>query len=249
MSAEPHRWGGGGAGTYSCYGNAYLSDYTSRAAGDSTLGNRLPSVFAVGREQPLRSLKAAMRTGEAPLWKEAFETEVKRVFVDRKCAQLVTERHRDQMRAKYGKDAVITQFLVVPFKEERNAKGETTRRTARITYADTGEEGKSADSFSACLGSNTMRFMVALTSQLPGAEISANDVSGAYYHGTPLTPEEGGFIHYAEVPPGWEEFGYCQLDPQGRRNWFYICGNMPGQRDVGKIWEHLYTAFLLEYGF
>ena len=72
--------------------------------------------------------------------------------------RLVSSAEHSAMRARYG-DRVITQHLVVPFKKKQDPNGNFTRATVRITYADTGDETKSADCFSACLYAETARYL------------------------------------------------------------------------------------------
>ena len=61
---------------------------------------------------------------------------------------------------------------------KRDPDGKFTRATARITYADTGDETKAADCFSACLYGEAARYLIAVAAQLPEARVTANDVSG-----------------------------------------------------------------------
>jgi hypothetical protein len=236
--------GYGGAGTTSGMGVSYVSDYV---AGDC--GGELPRICVVGQDKPLRSVLAAARTPEwEGSWKPAFKVELARIFDRFRTMQYVPASHRARARLRHGAEAVITQRLVVPFRVKHTAAGVVTRHTARVTYADTGIEGRTADSFSANLAGHTFRYVLALYNELPGATVDTNDVSGAYYYGTPLRPDEGGFEHYAEVPPGWEEFGYAQFSASGERMLFYISGNMPGRRDGGLIWDREYTPFLVDFG-
>ena len=82
-----------------------------------------------------------------------------------------------------------------------------------------------------------------------GAEFDTCDVGGAYFHGTPTPPEEGGRAVFAEVPKYLHKFGAYQThNEQGHKNYLRILGNMPGRKDAGAIWARRYDSFLLGIG-
>ena len=74
-------------------------------------------------------------------------------------------------------------------------------------------------------------------------------MKGAYYEGTVLSPEEGGRVLFAEVPVGWSELGFPEVDENGDRLYYRILKNIPGRRDAGRIWAEHYDRFLLAQGF
>ena len=82
-----------------------------------------------------------------------------------------------------------------------------------------------------------------------GAEQDTCDVGGAYFHGTPTHPDEGGRYVFAEIPRYMSKYGeYPTHDDQGRKNYLRITGNMPGRKDAGAIWAKRYDAFLKKIG-
>ena len=83
------------------------------------------------------------------------------------------------------------------------------------------------------------------------AEQTTIDVSSAYYHGRPLTAAEGGRNAFAHMPSwlvGLGALGYQMFSPSGERLYLLICGNMPGKRDAGRVWQAVMDDFLRSYG-
>ena len=61
--------------------------------------------------------------------------------------------------------------------------------------------------------------------------------------------DEGGRLLFAVSPPWLEHFGpYPSADKRGRKRLLLISGNMPGQKDAGRIWQHRFDTFLTSYG-
>jgi hypothetical protein len=205
---------------------SFFEDYICLAKLASDPPIILPNVFSIDDSAPIRSVKAAG-------WKPAIEFD--RVFTKFQSVEYVTTAHRSNTIAKYGDDSVKNLRIVIPFPEQQAPDGTATRYTARSTFADIAAQSTNADKFSACLPSSTMRFMLALAC--------------AHLHGTSKGPKDGGLVHYAHIPPGLEEFGFPTRTPSGAQDLVYIRGNVPGRRDAGKIWDQVYTKFLLDYGF
>jgi hypothetical protein len=65
-------------------------------------------------------------------------------------------------------------------------------------------------------------------------------------HGS--TPPFTNAASTTSLPSGLEEFGFPTRTPSGAHALFYIRGNVPGRCDAGKIWDQVYTKFLLDYG-
>ena len=64
-----------------------------------------------------------------------------------------------------------------------------------------------------------------------------------------LTPEEGGRVLFAEVPEGWSQLGFPEVDERGDKLYYRILKNIPGRRDAGRIWAAHYDRFLRDQGF
>jgi len=93
-----------------------------------------------------------------------------------------------------------------------------------------------------------VRFVANLTLGRKG-KLYTLDVAGAYLHGKPLAPEDGGRVLFAKVPPGFEQFGYPEKGPDGSQNYFQVTGNLPGRQGAGLIWQVCNDEFLLQFGF
>ena len=132
---------------------------------------------------------------------------------------------------------------------EGNAKDPEITRKSRVAFAD--DKGRSdayLDTYSGCADDITDRAITAVGQHL-GAEFDTCDVGGAYFHGTPTPPEEGGRAVFAEVPKYLHKFGaYPTHNEQGHKNYLRILGNMPGRKDAGAIWARRYDSFLLGIG-
>jgi hypothetical protein len=184
-------------------------------------------------------------------WRAAIQKEVTRVH-NFGAITLVPAKDARAVRAAYGDDQVTIGHIVLAFRNKTDPSGnpldDDISRKARITIAD--KRGKSTEHnfYSACVGSSTDRIVTQIAVEKRAIQ-HTKDVGGAYYHGDPPTPENGGRLVYAFVPPWLADFGdYPTHAADGTRNLLYIPGNMPGRRDAGRIWEVKYDHFLLDYG-
>jgi hypothetical protein len=69
--------------------------------------------------------------------------------------------------------------------------------------------------FSGAVDDSIVRWLSAITLGRVGLKRRILDVKGAYYEGTVLTPEEGGRVLFAEVPEGWSQLGFPEVDECG----------------------------------
>jgi hypothetical protein len=154
-------------------------------------------------------------------------------------------------RAQY-KERVEIVNLVTPAVVKHNANGEVLRLKWRLTAGDKKNNTASlfdGVTYSGAVDDAFVRFLACLTLGRTQGVRRTVDVKGAYFEGTQRPPDEGGRIIWAPVPPGWEEFGYPEFGTDGRRNWFHLCGNLPGLRNAGLEWQRVNDEFLLGQGF
>ena len=126
-------------------------------------------------------MAAAKRTGQwkgPGGWREAFEDEIERVFVEFRSTKVVPASRRRTAIADHGRGKTDTLRLVVPCKEKRNAGGVVTRKKVRITARDLVSLGKIPGMYSAKLAGETSRYMTQLELQLKGARTVHKDVGG-----------------------------------------------------------------------
>ena len=179
---------------------------------------------------------------------EAASGEIVRVFEKFRAGRLISEVEHAALRRTYGA-RVEERRLVILFSEKRSATTAAfTRHKMRVALADLVCLGKVLDKFSATVAMGTVRFVANLTAGLKG-RLYTLDVAGAYLHGSPLRPEDGGRVILVRVPPGFEQFGYPERDASGRPNYFLVTGNVPGRQDAGLIWQICNDEFLRSFGF
>jgi hypothetical protein len=183
-------------------------------------------------------------------WDLALSKEVARVD-GFKAWRLVSKEHLHRSQRLYGTARVSIACIVVAFRVKTDPDGtllEVSKcRKARITIADkrTNAAAENQDYYSACVASSTSRLITQLAVE-HGALQHTIDVSGAYYKGTRVRPEDGGRIVYARVPSWLHRYGpYPTHNPDGSANYLLVEGNMPGCIDAGRIWEVAYNSHLL----
>jgi hypothetical protein len=148
---------------------------------------------------------------------------------------------------RHGVDAVETKYMVIVCKEKLTPEGKHIRYAARLTVADVATgTARLVSTYAACVQSSSVRVISQNVANDPTAVLWINDVPGAYYHGRPTPPEDGGRCLYARVPKGLEEFGYPAFNEHGEEMYYYVQGNMPGRRDAGQIWSKVYTKWLID---
>ena len=129
----------------------------------------------------------------------------------------------------------------MPATEKLMADGTPARLKVRIVLADIRGIFQIDRTFSATVNDDSIRFYESFLLGRKGAKRRVLDIKGAYFEGKVPTPEEGGRVLYARVPPGWEEFGFPTVDPVTREpNYFRVVGNVPGRQDAGVIWQDEY---------
>ena len=135
---------------------------------------------------------------------------------------------------------------------KHNAQGEILRLKWRLTAGDRRNNANSlfdGATYSGAVDDALVRFLANLTLGRPNGRRRMVDVKCAYFEGSQRPPNEGGRIIWAPVPPAWEDFGFPEFGPDGRRNWFHLCGNLPGLRNAGLEWQRVNDDFLLGLGF
>jgi hypothetical protein len=132
------------------------------------------------------------------------------------------------------------------------ADGTEGRRKVRLVVTDVVNAAGSTfagSTFSGTVDDGVVRWLSAVTLGRPGLKRRILDVKGAYYEGTVLSPEEGGRVLSAEVPEGWSQLGFPEVDANGDKLYYRILKNIPGRRDAGRIWAAHYDRFLRRQGF
>jgi len=105
----------------------------------------------------------------------------------------------------------------------------------RLAIADLVSLGEVKEKFSATVALGVVRFVANATLGRKG-KLCTLDVAGAYLHGKPLTPEQGGRVLFAKVPPGFEQFGYPEKGPRREPELLPSHGQLA--RPAGR-WSHL----------
>ena len=135
-----------------------------------------------GIQAPIRSVTAAKRTGqlEGPGgWKEAFEDEIERCFVEIRSTKVVPACRRRKAIADHGRGKTHTLRLVVPCEEKRNAEGFMIRKKVRITAGDLVSFELIPDKYSAnFLAGENSRYMTQLELQLKDSRTAHKDRGG-----------------------------------------------------------------------
>jgi len=129
-----------------------------------------PSPSTRGLQAPIRSVAAARRTGhlEGPgRWREAFEDETARVFIEFGSTRMVPARRRRELIGRYGRGKNHTLRLVAPFKEKRNAGGAVARKKAKITAGDLASNGKIPGTSPANLAGEASRYITRVLVNFP----------------------------------------------------------------------------------
>ena len=138
----------------------------------------------------------------------------------------------------------------MPATEKLMADGTPARLKVRIVLADIRGIFQIDRTFSATVNDDSIRFYESFLLGRKGAKRRVLDIKGAYFEGKVPTPEEGGRVLYARVPPGWEEFGFPMVDSvTGEPNYFRVVGNVPGRQNAGVIWQDEYDKWLFEQDF
>ena len=184
-------------------------------------------------------------------WRASITKEIKRVE-GFGAWQLVSA---DELRAarRAHPDRVSVGHIVVAFRVKADAdgvlKGAGITKKSRIAFADEiGQSTAFIDTYSGCADDITDRTITSIGHRM-GAQQDTCDVGGAYFHGTPTPPDQGGRAVFAEIPKYMHHYGdYPTHDMAGRKNYLRITGNMPGRKDAGAIWARRYDGFLKRIG-
>jgi len=201
------------------------------------------------RSIPLAQLDPRSGTFDSGGLCQAVKSEIDRVVDQFKVMHLVSAAEvRDAVRC-YGRGRVEMRKLVLLITMKRSATtGEETRPKGRLALADLVCLGEVKDKFSATVALGTVKFLANVTLGR-GGRFYTLDVAGAYLHGKPLQPADGGRVIFVPVPPGFAQFGFPEFDSNGNRNYFAITGNLPGRQDAGLIWQECNDEFLRGFGF
>jgi hypothetical protein len=214
-------------------------------------GNGASLVGSVGLTE-FRSVRALKNHGDNwEAWKAVIAAELDSVIGKKKAMVFKSAADFQAARAQY-KERVEIVNLVTPAVVKHNANGEVLRLKWRLTAGDKKNNTASlfdGVTYSGAVDDAFVRFLACLTLGRTQGVRRTVDVKGAYFEGTQRPPDEGGRIIWAPVPPGWEEFGYPEFGTDGRRNWFHLCGNLPGLRNAGLEWQRVNDEFLLGQGF
>jgi hypothetical protein len=180
---------------------------------------------------------------------KSVDSEIERVVKKFNTMQLRSSADLRAAQRKYGHHRVEERKLVIVIAEKRSTtSAETTRIKARLALADLVCMGAVRDNFSGTVALDVIRFVASVTAGRRG-RLYTLDVAGAYLHGKPLQPDEGGRVLFAPVPPGFEQFGYKEKGENGEKNYFAVTGNLPGRQDAGLIWQECNDEFLFGFGF
>ena len=211
-------------------------------------------VNAVGVRADLQSVKAMLRDdawSKPGGWKDKAQIELNMVINEKGALTPCTKADLDRARIKYGKRVEILRILTLASVKIK-ADGEEGRHKVRLVVTDVADGPGSTftgDTFSGTIDPAVVRWLSAITLGRPGIKRRILDVKGAYYEGTVLSPEEGGRVLFAEVPSGWSQLGFPEVDARGNKLYYQILKNIPGRRDAGRIWAAHYDRFLLAQGF
>ena len=225
-----------------------------RARQEHRVGALLAEVARVtGEPLEYRSIPAAMKD---PMWRagspggiyEAVKGEIVRVVQQFEAIRPRSSAEFRAARARYGSRFEDRRLVIVITEKRSTSTGETTRMKMRLALADLVCLGAVREKFSATVALRVVRFVANLTLGRKG-KLYTLDVAGAYLHGKPLAPEDGGRVLFAKVPPGFEQFGYPEKGPDGSQNYFQVTGNLPGRKDASLIWQACNDEFLLQFGF
>jgi len=103
---------------------------------------------------------------------------------------------------------------------------------------------------SSCADEISNRIISAVAEAIDAEEDSV-DISGAYFHGRPLSMLLGGRRLFLRIPSWLSDLfptEYPQRSAHGGGNFLLITGNMPGRCDAGRIWQSRFDEFLRGYG-
>ena len=198
--------------------------------------------------QTVKQLSAHPSWGVPGGYKDKLKDELEHVIGIKKALILVPVGTYRRDKEKYG-DRCEMKNILTPGTEKLMADGKHARLKVRLVLADIRGVFPIDRTFSATVNDETIRFLESFLLGRKGAKRRVLDVKGAYFEGKVPTPEEGGRVLYARVPPGWSEFGYPEYDSSGGRNYFQVVGNVPGRQDAGVIWQDEYDAWLSGEGF
>ena len=183
-------------------------------------------------------------------WQQSLAKEIARVQ-GFGAWELASSRDLWKAKSKYG-DRCAIGHIVIAFRNKVNADGypknPSVTKKSRVAFADDKAQNAEFDTtFSGCADDITDRVVTAV-GQRVGARFDTCDVAGAYFHGTPTHPDDGGRAVFAEVPRYLKEFNPLMKthDAHGRKNYLRIIGNMPGRKDAGVIWARRYDEFLTQ---
>ena len=181
---------------------------------------------------------------------EAVASEIERVVHEFEVMKLVSAATMHAARRNYGRLRVEVLKLVLLITMKRSpTTGEETRAKARLALQDLVCLGIVKEKYSSVVAMSTVKYVANVTLGRRG-RLYTLDVAGAYLHGRPLQPKEGGRVIFAKVPPGFEQFGFPERDSAtGKPNYFQVTGNLPGRQDAGLIWQVCNDEFLTSFGF
>ena len=215
-------------------------------------GSRLVAV--VGLRKDLTSVKAMLRDpgwSKPGGWKEKAWLELNMVVNEKKALTPCTRQDLQAARRLYGNRVEILRILT-PACVKHLADGSEGRHKVRLVVTDVVDAAGSTfvgSTFSGTVDDGVVRWLSAITLGRIGLKRRILDVKGAYYEGTVLSPEQGGRVLFAEVPAGWSELGFPEVDANGDKLYYRILKNIPGRRDAGRIWAEHYDRFLRRQGF
>ena len=181
-------------------------------------------------------------------WRAAIGKEIARVESFRAWRLASAEEVREDRRL-YGDARVSIGYIVAVLTCKLDPAGAAREEAVvskfRVAVADKANAASGVLTHSNCVDDITNRLIAAIATAI-GAEQDSIDVGGAYFHGTPLSMDDGGRMLYVRIP-AWLAALYPTRYPlRGPRgtNFLLVTGNMPGRCDAGRIWQARLDVFL-----
>ena len=167
--------------------------------------------------------------------------------------ELASARQVRADRALYGEHRVSIGYIVAVLTCKLDPAGDPREpgilKKFRVAIADAAGAASGVQTHSNCADDVTNRIITAVAKAIK-AEMDSIDISGAYFHGIPLSMLLGGRRLYVRIPQWLSDLfpaKYPQRGPHGAC-FLLIKGNMPGRCDAGRIWQQRFDTFLRGFG-
>ena len=167
--------------------------------------------------------------------------------------ELASARQVRADRALYGEQRVSIGYIVAVLTCKLDPAGDPREpgilKKFRVAIADAAGAASGVQTHSNCADDVTNRIITAVAKAIK-AEMDSIDISGAYFHGIPLSMLLGGRRLYVRIPKWLSDLFPLKYPQKGAHgaNFLLIKGNMPGRCDAGRIWQQRFDTFLRGFG-